>query len=165
MARLKIQFIKEGSNPDRLHYRRDNGTCGTEVLSPNSVSHDLAHYVVEQRLGISEGFWGMIAAGYSLVTYNLSNEERPFQISEEGYRAEFLATLLQSMAALGKLDEGYVQMLEEAAKTSGIAFPDLPPAELMEDMRQELLALYENWNAATVELSLEFSCPDQDSAS
>jgi hypothetical protein len=42
------------------------------------IPHDLAHFVVEQGLGIQQGFWGSVAAGalFGSLTY-LSGRRRP----------------------------------------------------------------------------------------
>jgi len=62
---VEITFTHTGGGKDWVHVLRDDGTplrwpwpsYGTEL------PHDLLHYVVETRLDIRHGFWGLVADG------------------------------------------------------------------------------------------------------
>lgn len=130
----------------------------SEQVQVGSAYHDLAHLVVERRLGIREGIWGKIADGFSLTEYNRSNEERAFGITSEGYRAEFLATLVQSAVGTGGISPAYIELLRDASLANGIPFPELPEADLLTSMIDEATALTQQWAAVPIggELELEF---------
>ena len=140
---MQIRF-KKGS-PDFLECVREDGSIVAAELSLGSVFHDLAHFVVETRSGNRDGFWGKIEQGFDIKDYDLPNETRPFQISEAGYHAEFLATLLQGAVATGRLDLGYFEMLKSAASTQKLPFPDMPEEKLFEDWIAKCKALSVQW--------------------
>ena len=62
---MEITFTHTGGGKDWVYVLRDDGTplrwpwpsYGTEL------PHDLLHYVVETRLGVRRGFWGLVADG------------------------------------------------------------------------------------------------------
>jgi hypothetical protein len=60
-----ITFTKTGAGTYTTLARREDGVL-LEVPSYDRTAplpHDLAHYVVEQDLGLQQGFWGCVAAG------------------------------------------------------------------------------------------------------
>lgn len=62
---MKLTFIKLGQGRYVTHVVRDDGVM-IEVPGPDRkapLPHDLAHYIVESRLGLKGGFWGRVAAG------------------------------------------------------------------------------------------------------
>jgi hypothetical protein len=152
---MQIQLIKGGLGPDELCCVRRDGSKVRGTLQPNSVFHDIAHFVVEMQLLIPDGFWGMIAQGYALEDYDLPNELRPFQISDQGYRAEFLATLVQSATSTGQLSETYVEFLKRATLSANLPFPELPPAEILQQMIVDTQKLWKQWADLPAGSSLE----------
>lgn len=155
---MRIEIQKGKGCPDRLKCTRSDGSECESELFEGSVFHDLAHFVVEKECGISEGFWGRIAEGYSIADYDLPNEERPFQISKAGYHAEFLATLVQTMVFLGSFDYEYAAMLEYSSKVAKLPFPKLPEVAVLETWRIKCLELTKQWEQlpAGEWLKLEF---------
>ena len=56
--------ITKGERDDRIEVRRrDGSSASTRFPRKGPVPHDATHYVVESRLGITEGFWGLVAGG------------------------------------------------------------------------------------------------------
>ncbi|HEX2898361.1 MAG TPA: hypothetical protein VHS96_01455 [Bacteroidia bacterium] len=155
---MRIIFQKGIDGPDMLICHRDDGSTCQEKLSPGSAYHDVAHFVVESSLGLREGIWGKIAEGFSVAEYNLPNETRPFQISAEGYHAEFLATLIQSAVPSGTISAAYLDMLRQACTASGLPFPELPSETVLEELIADAQALTRAWEALAGggELELEF---------
>ncbi len=155
---MRITIRKGHLGPDLLIYPLHDGRLAEEPLLPGSVYHDLAHYVVETTMGLRDGLWGHIAQGHSLAEYALSNVERPFQISEEGYHAEYLATLVQSAVYAGEISPGYIDMLQQAAAAAGLPFPEMPDAELLKQMIADTQVLTRRWESAEfgLELDLQF---------
>jgi hypothetical protein len=144
---MEIIFHKGADGPDRLICHRRDGSMCQESLSPYSAYHDIAHYVVEKELGIQDGIWGKLAQGHTMAEYNLPNEERPFQLTAEAYRAEFLATLVQSAVPTGTLDTQYVEMVQQMCLTSGLPFPELPSPEIMGQLIQQTQTLIRQWES------------------
>jgi hypothetical protein len=144
---MRIIFQKGIDGPDVLTcHRKDDSICET-VLSYGSAYHDLAHFVVESKFALTEGIWGKISEGYAFDEYNLPNETRPFPISPQGYQAEFLATLVQSAVPTGEISEFYLQMLRDAATTSGIPFPEMPAPSILSELIAQAKVLTQQWEA------------------
>jgi hypothetical protein len=62
---VEITFTHTGSGKDWVYVLRDDGTPLRWPWPPygTELPHDLLHYVVETRLGIKHGFWGLVADG------------------------------------------------------------------------------------------------------
>ena len=74
---------------------RPDGTAASADLGPNLPHHDLAHFVVERAFGLSDGFFGNIARGYTPA--QLSDKHVIRRLGVEPYRAEILARALGSL--------------------------------------------------------------------
>jgi hypothetical protein len=155
---MRIILQKGIDGPDSLTCLRADGSSTHAELSPASPYHDLPHLVVERALGLREGFWGMIAQGHAIADYNLPNETRPFQISAEGYQAEFLATLVQSALVTGEVSAAYVEMLRTASVAASLPFPALPAPDVLQQLIADAQALTSAWTRlpAGGEMLLEF---------
>ena len=59
---LKVSFVRSPRRRDRVYVTRSDGTStGWEFPSyGDGLPHDLCHLVVEDGLGLSEGFWGLV---------------------------------------------------------------------------------------------------------
>jgi hypothetical protein len=152
---MRIIFQKGIDGSDILTCHRKDGSVCETILSFGSAYHDLAHFAVESKLGLTEGIWGKIAEGFSFEVYSLPNETRPFPISPQGYQAEFLATLVQSAVPSGEISEGYVNMLRDAATTSGIPFPEMPAPSILGALIAHTKVLTQQWEALKPGDSLE----------
>lgn len=156
--RMRIRLIKGSGTSGRLRCERADGTRYACEMPMNAAYHDLAHYVVEMRLGIGEGVWGTIARGHGLEDYALENADRPFPISAEAYRAELLATLVQSAVPTGTLSGAFVEMLHGSYVARGLPFPELPDDGVMAGLIADAQALTRAWEglAEGEALELEF---------
>jgi hypothetical protein len=66
---LTVTFTRRPAQPDLVHVVRTDGT-ETEWDFPNrgdALPHDLVHLVVEQGIGLIDGFWGLIDDGADVV--------------------------------------------------------------------------------------------------
>jgi hypothetical protein len=111
---------------DGAVYRLYGGTAGTRL------PHDIKHFVVERELGIGDGIWGGIAAGIVFDSMEHVSGRRPPHARERsrellaafhqrGLRAELLANLVESVAALDHPSD--VQILHLAAAKMAV-LPD-----------------------------------------
>lgn len=56
--------ITKGDREDRIGIARADGSrAETRFPKKGPVPHDAVHWFVERELGLSRGFWGMVAAG------------------------------------------------------------------------------------------------------
>ncbi len=60
---MDVTIIKGTSN-DRISIIRNDGSCAdTSFAKKGPFPHDAVHFAVEKHLGLTRGFWGMVAAG------------------------------------------------------------------------------------------------------
>lgn len=154
---MRIVFQKGIDGRDRVTCFRQDGSCCESELSAGCAYHDLAHFVVESELGLSEGIWGKIVEGFTFAEFNLPNETRPFQISPQGYQAEFLATLIQSAVPTGTIAESYVYMLRDASAAQNLPFPELPPESVLQALITKAQMLSRQWEALTAGQNMELT--------
>jgi hypothetical protein len=59
---LEVSFVRNPGRRDRVYVTRSDGTStGWDFPSyGDGLPHDLCHLVVEDGLGLSEGFWGLV---------------------------------------------------------------------------------------------------------
>lgn len=91
---MKITLLKK-ENRNQLTCVRPDGSHVTANLGPSVPHHDLAHYVVEKRFQLKNGFFGNIERGYSVA--ELSDREVMKSLDHEVWTAEVLARGLQSL--------------------------------------------------------------------
>ena len=60
---MEIAFVKTGDSHDRIHVKRDDGSESAWRWGASGPPHDLVHWVVESRVPLEGGFWGLVAAG------------------------------------------------------------------------------------------------------
>ena len=61
---MRITFVK-GQRSDRIHVQRPDGSeVTTELPHKGPTPHDAVHVFVERGLGLTRGFWGLIAEGH-----------------------------------------------------------------------------------------------------
>ena len=66
---LSASFTRRPGERDLVHVVRTDGT-ETEWEFPgygDALPHDLVHFVVEQGLGLKDGFWGLLDDGAEVV--------------------------------------------------------------------------------------------------
>jgi len=104
---------------DGVVYRLYGGTAGPRL------PHDIMHLVVERELRIRDGIWAGIAAGVVFDSMRYVRGRRPPHAAErskqllrdfrqQGLRAELLADLVSSAAALDTLTPDTIRRLADA---------------------------------------------------
>lgn len=69
MSVLTVEFTK-GDDRDTIACVRPDGSRTWSRVVPSMVLHDLTHYAVESTLRLSEGFYGMLLAGWDITAFN-----------------------------------------------------------------------------------------------
>src|SRR5438045_6801233 len=101
---------------DGVVYRLYSGTAGPRL------PHDIMHLVAERELRISDGIWAGIAAGVVFESMRHVSGRRPphaaeryrdllRRFKEQGLRAELLADLVSSVAALETMTQDKIRQL------------------------------------------------------
>jgi hypothetical protein len=104
------------------------------------LPHDITHLVVEGRLGITDGIWGGIAAGAVFGSMRHVSGRRPPHAADrsrtllrnfrdQGLRAELIAVLVESVAALDDPSPDQVRRLARA-KLAVLPDADVDPAAI-----------------------------------
>jgi hypothetical protein len=117
---------------DGVVYRLDGGMAGPRL------PHDIMHLIVERELRIQDGIWGGIAAGVVFDNMRHVSGRRPPHAEmrsaqllrgfrHHGLRAELLADLVSSAAALDQLTPDSIRRLADV-KLSVLPETDVDPA-------------------------------------
>ena len=117
---------------DGVVYRLYGGPAGPRL------PHDIMHLVVERELRVRDGIWGGIADGIVFDSMQHVSGRRPPHAAErssqllrgfrhQGLRAELLADLVSSVAALDHVTPDKIRRLADA-KLSVLPDADVDPA-------------------------------------
>ncbi len=111
---------------------RDDGVCyrlfgGTDPFPGPQLPHDIRHLIAERELGLTDGIWAAIAAGLVLASMQRVSGQPPThpahpadrsreligRFAGPGLRAELLANLVESVAALDRPTAGQIRRLAQ----------------------------------------------------
>ncbi len=153
-----IRITKKGSR-NLLSCAREDGTTASADIGPNLPHHDLAHFVVERAFGLTDGFFGNVARGYTPL--QLSNKDIILSLGAEPYRAEILARALGSLHTGACTPEQFNELVNAELSPLGLSGMLIQP-----EVRDALLAEF-NGHLATFgrlregdSMTLDFSVPD-----
>src|SRR5688572_15979496 len=140
--------------------REDGSSTSGSIGPPNGYGpvHDLAHYVVERALGLSEGFLGLVASGWDISDFEQKGAAKRLPV--EAILAEVAAGEMSRQALMWQWSsaEDYAWAVETTIRRSQ---PDytLPAIahDAFEGMRAELLQLRQRWNELSPGETLELS--------
>jgi hypothetical protein len=163
MPTLTFRIKKRFDASSVLVLVREDGSSTTGSIGPPDgygPVHDLAHYVVERTLGLSEGFLGLVASGWDIRDFEVKGAAK--RLPADAILAEVSAGELSRQAMMWQWSsaEDYAWAVEMTVRRSQPEFA-LPAItdEMFEGMRAELLELRHRWNqlAPGETLKLEFS--------
>jgi hypothetical protein len=103
---LEASFVRRRGSRDRVYVTRSDGTTtGWDFPSyGDGLPHDLCHLVVEEALGLSEGFWGLVDRHVEVGLVNnaptLMRDGRPL-VEQPGIDFSGLTRAEQMVAVLG----------------------------------------------------------------
>ncbi len=160
---LLLQF-KRGTPSSILTVKRADGTYTWTRLYPGLEVHDLAHYAVEDVLGLEHAFYGILAQGYNIEDFEAPREERhpdlqPKNLKPEALQTEHLVNLLLTELQTGELLDGFLSQLSTILTESGLPPMTELTTENLSAIRSCLNELCTCWRATktgeTLELRLE----------
>ena len=138
---LTATFVRRHSGKDRVYVTRTDGTTtGWDFPSyGDGLPHDLCHLVVEDELGIMDGFWGLIDRGVDVGMVDnqptLMNQGRPLT-QEPGANITALVGAEEVVAALTGVGTTLGGELEGQARIE---------REVTARLRKRLMALQTEW--------------------
>jgi hypothetical protein len=140
--------------------RADGSSTSGSIGPPAGYGpvHDLAHYVVERTLGLSEGFLGLVGSGWEIADFEEKGAARRLPL--EAMLAEVAAGELSRQAMMWQWSsaEDYAWAVETTMRSSLPKYT-LPAIvhEAFEGMRAELLELRQRWNQLAPGEALELA--------
>lgn len=69
---MDVAIARKPGERDRIYVHRDDGTevAWQFPTYGDLLAHDLVHFVVEQELGLTDGFWGLVQGGAHVALVN-----------------------------------------------------------------------------------------------
>lgn len=144
--------ITKKENRNLLKCVRADGTTVIAELGPGLPYHDLAHYVIERKLRLGGGFFGNIAAGYTVA--QLSDKEIIKTLGAETLIAEVVARALQSLSSGACTFEQFSEIVNAELSRWKIAAPVIEQ-DTISEMLTEFQVLLERYDALNNGQSLE----------
>ncbi len=158
-SRVRLRFIKRTGKHDALELHRADGSV-EHLTNPKQglAPHDMVHVLIEQTLGLSQGFIGMVLAGLPMA---LTDQPREREVAglygHEAKQSESLVECVQ--AALWDSTpvdpEDFREQLRVTCAMREIPAPALDDAtvsRLIDRVRQAS----QEWQALAVGAAMEF---------
>jgi hypothetical protein len=151
-----------------FYVTRDDGSEVSWTWPSPSFPHDLAHYVVESRLGLSEGFWGLVAAGVDFTQLQKAMDRSETGAQVRGMVGRDATQLVQAEAAAAGFGMLFwpepsslldcVAGMVAACGQRGVPAPACSP-ELATEIRDDLVRLTQQWTNVPEGKALDLDWP------
>ena len=155
-----IISIKRGQPSSTLTVRRADGSITWSKLHPGMELHDLAHFAVEQSLGLEKAFYGLLAEGFAISDFEMPKEQRPHRLRTanlpaESLQTEHLINLLMTELQYGSELPGFLGQFESILVQHGLPPMDRLSTEMLNDIRKLIADLRIRWSGVSVGEILE----------
>ena len=122
---MKIRLKKGRDGPDSLACVREDGTSTWRRIQRGLAVHDLAHHAVESELGIADGFFALVAGGWSFEAF--ADAEERARIPPGAIWVEHLVNQFLTEAASGELcdDETFHANLAKSSPPRKLAADEI----------------------------------------
>ncbi|MBK7876860.1 MAG: hypothetical protein IPJ77_14135 [Planctomycetes bacterium] len=158
MPPLRIELKKGRGGPDSLACVRADGSRTWERVQAAIALHDLVHFVVEREFRWTDGFYGLVASGWSITDFY--DKEKARTLPKGAMRAEHMVAFF--WRELGGQEEPgladfHAAIEAQNAKEPALALPR-PTQDTIDRVRREVRELAARWSAlpAGETLALEF---------
>ena len=143
---MEINFTKPNSD-QVLSCKRKDGSATWKHIIPFFISHELCHVAVETTVPLKNAFFGMVAAGIDIGDFDLSKEQRNFQLSEEAILAEHLVNLLTIEFAQGEMGN-FLEILSAIYDEQvGTGLHKIINEEKLKEIRSRFNELVQQWGS------------------
>ncbi|HEY6456888.1 MAG TPA: hypothetical protein VIY90_16555 [Steroidobacteraceae bacterium] len=154
---MQIKITKRGRR-NEMRCVRPDGSHEVANLGPGLPHHDLAHFVIERRWRLREGFFGNIAGGYSFA--QLSDKDVIKKLGAQSAQAEVLARALGLRFTGASTAEQFAELVN--SELGQWHWPTVPVSPAMvqgaAEEFEQLLAQFKNLgDGASLELQFEVS--------
>jgi hypothetical protein len=156
---MQIRLKKGRDGPDSIACVRDDGTSTWRRIQRAIAFHDLSHYAVETEFGIADGFFGLVASGWSFEAF--ADAEERSHIPPAAMWVELVVNQFMTEAASGELydDGAFHEHLVLAGEKMGVENPRRLEAEELARVRGKIVELVARWRALEPGGTLELSFP------
>jgi hypothetical protein len=156
---VQIRLKKGRDGPDSLACVRADGTSTWRRIQRGLAFHDLAHFAVETELGVGDGFYGLVAGGWSFEDF-ASAEERA-KIPSGAIWVEFLVNAFLTEAMSGEMHDAdaFHESLSQSVAKVGQSLPRRLSDEEIARIRGTIVGLASRWRALELgeTIELEFA--------
>lgn len=144
---MQIRLKKGRDGPDSLACVREDGTSTWKRLQRGIAFHDLTHYAVESELEIRDGFFGLVASGWTFEGF-ADAEERSL-IPPGAMWVEFLVNQFMTEATGGEHyeEDAFHEHLVRSTEKLRVAIPRKLDAETLARVRGRIAAVVGRWRA------------------
>ena len=169
MSGLRIT-IKKGSKSDTIEIER-HGAAPLRFDFPKKgpVPHDVVHLIVEGALGMTRGFWGMVAEGVDPAeVQEIAKAAGHASASRAGPPGPHIVELIQAERLVecfeadlwspGSGVETFRGVAAAACAASHVPCPDLP-ATTVETIRTRIAEFFVEWRDLSAGQSKTFAWP------
>ncbi len=155
---MKIKISKKG-NRNQLSCQRKDGGWEIADLGPSLPFHDLAHFITEQKLQLTKGFYGNIYQGFTVA--QLSDKGVIKTLPHEAMVAEIVTRALQSLySGACRLDQ-FREMVSEEFRAQNISYRLAFSEKEIEEMLLQYQTLINQWEQLsegdTLEIDLQWN--------
>ncbi|MEL6342237.1 MAG: hypothetical protein AAFV53_03840 [Myxococcota bacterium] len=150
---MQIHLRRLDNRTHRLEIVRTDGSREQRNLETRSLLlHDLVHYAVESEAGLSDGFWGTLAAGATMASLHPNlDEQGQFITTPSLALAEALVGPMQAVHNGRFSADAYVAQLRPRA-----AFVD---RDFVDAVRERLRRLWGQWRGTPFHQTMTLSWP------
>jgi hypothetical protein len=155
---IHIKHVRDAA-PVLVLAREDGSTTTQRLVVGYGPVHDLAHYVVERALALSDAFLGLIASGWDIGDFEVKGTAG--RLPADALFAEAAAgrlsaeEMIQQFTSVENFRWSIAMTLTHAGHAQYIP-PDIPAATLAA-MRTELAELRRRWTALAPGETLELA--------
>jgi hypothetical protein len=144
---MQIRLKKGRDGPDSIACVREDGTSTWRRIQPVLAYHDLAHYAVETETGVEDGFFGLVAGGWSFEQF--ADAEERSNIPPAALWVELVVNQFLTEAASGELydADAFHENVALAGRKLGLEDPRRLEAEEIARVRGKIVALVARWRA------------------
>ena len=147
---MKLQLKKRPGGDAVVTFVRNDGSSTHGRLGPGGFGavHDLTHYAVETTLGLRQGFYGLLAAGWDIPDFEVKGTAG--QLPDEALVAECIVGQLSNFVFNGQepcADELGWLVREAVAGVRPDADVPVISTDTLRRMKQTLDALLAHWRA------------------
>lgn len=148
MQRLKITLAKYRSKPTVLSCTREDGSTTWTSVYPGLELHELAHFVVEHELALSNSFYGLLAQGHNIEDFVQPRDQRPQELipanlPQESLVVEHIVNLLQ--VGFNSSEYDFFETLKSVLTDKQLPIPEKLSPQMALHIQQRLRLLWEQW--------------------